>query len=127
MAIVGMGTDIVEIERIKTALSRTGDKLAQRILTEKEKVMFDQHHHPERFLAKRFSAKEAASKALGTGIAKGVSFQDFTILNDQQGKPLLTMNGKAAAVAQQLGVNAIHISISDEKHYATATVILEAL
>lgn len=126
MAIVGMGTDIVDITRIDTALNRIGLKFAQRILTRDEMVMFEQHHHPERFLAKRFSAKEAAAKALGTGIAQGVSFQDFTIVNNPQGKPLLTMSGKAADLAQQLGVTAMHVSLSDEKRYATATVILEA-
>ena len=126
MAIVGIGTDIVEIERIQAALDRTGDKLAQRILTEEEMEAFGQHHHPERFLAKRFSAKEAASKALGTGIAQGVSFQDFTILNDQLGKPKLTMTGRAEQIVQLIGGKNMHISISDEKHYATATVIIES-
>lgn len=127
MAIVGIGTDIVEIQRIQAALQRTGRGLAQRILTDQEMVVFDKHHHPERFLAKRFSAKEAASKALGTGIAKGVSFHDFTILNDENGKPTLNMTGKAAVFAEQFGVTSMHISISDEKHYATAMVVLEAL
>jgi holo-[acyl-carrier protein] synthase len=127
MAIVGIGTDIVEIERIQKALVRTGRGLAQRILTDAEMVVFDNHRHPERFLAKRFSAKEAASKALGTGIAKGVSFHDFTILNNENGKPTLTIVGKAEQFAAQFGVSAMHITISDEKHYATATVILESL
>lgn len=127
MAIVGIGTDIVEIQRIQAALERTGRGLAQRILTDQEMVAFDNHHHPERFLAKRFSAKEAASKALGTGIAKGVSFHDFTIVNNQNGKPTLLLSGKAAQFAAEFGVSAMHISISDEKHYATATVVLEAL
>jgi len=127
MAIVGIGTDIVEIERIQTALNRTGRGLALRILTDAEMTVFDKHRHPQRFLAKRFSAKEAASKALGTGIAQGVSFHDFTILNDENGKPTLTLTGKAAVFAEQSGVTSVHITISDEKHYATATVILEAL
>ncbi len=127
MAIVGIGTDIVEIERIQAALSRTGRGLAQRILTDEEMMVFDQHRHPQRFLAKRFSAKEAASKALGTGIAKGVSFHDFTVLNDENGKPTLALTGKAAVFAEQFGVTSLHITISDEKHYATATVILEAI
>lgn len=126
MAIVGIGTDIVEIQRIQAALERTGRGLAQRILTEEEMVVFDRHHHPERFLAKRFSAKEAASKSLGTGIAQGVTFHDFTILNNQLGKPTLTFSGKAAELAELSGVTAFHITISDEKHYATATVILES-
>ncbi len=127
MAIVGIGTDIVEIQRIQAALERTGRGLAQRILTVEEMVVFDKHHHPERFLAKRFSAKEAASKALGTGIAKGISFHDFTIINNQNGKPTLSLSGKAAQFAAEFGVTSMHISISDEKHYATAMVVLEAI
>ncbi|MGX9418487.1 holo-ACP synthase [Vibrio sp. RC27] len=126
MAIVGIGTDIVEIERIQEAINKSGDKLAQRILTEEELAEYNFHHHPERFLAKRFSAKEAASKALGTGIAQGVSFQDFSILNDQLGKPKLTMTGRAEQISQLIGGKTMHVSISDEKHYATATVIIES-
>ncbi|MGI3026754.1 holo-ACP synthase, partial [Vibrio cholerae] len=79
-----------------------------------------------RYLAKRFAAKEAASKALGTGIAHGVSFQDFAISNDDNGKPLLSLSGKAAELAQRSQVASVHLTISDERHYAVATVILEA-
>jgi holo-[acyl-carrier protein] synthase len=77
-------------------------------------------------LAKRFAAKEAASKALGTGIAHGVSFQDFEISNDENGKPVLTLSGKAQQIAQASSVRSVHLTISDERHYAVATVILES-
>ncbi|GEA62452.1 holo-ACP synthase [Vibrio comitans] len=125
MAIVGLGTDIAEIERVEKALNRTGVSFAERILTEVEMERFHQLTSKAKFLAKRFAAKEAASKALGTGIAKGVSFQDFTISNDALGKPELLLSGKALEISQQLGVAHIHLSISDERHYAVATVILE--
>lgn len=125
MAIVGLGTDIAEIERVEKALARTGEAFARRILTEQEMLTFASLKQPGRFLAKRFAAKEAASKALGTGIADGVSFQDFTIGNDVLGKPNLSLSGRAAALAAQLGVVHIHLSLSDERHYAVATVILE--
>ena len=69
--------------------------------------------------------KEAASKALGTGIACGVSFHDFTVKNDERGKPLLSLSGKANELAQAMGVNHVHLTIADERHYAVATVILE--
>ncbi|GAD78560.1 holo-ACP synthase [Vibrio ezurae] len=125
MAIVGLGTDIAEIERVEKALNRTGITFAQRILTESEMAQFETLKLKAKFLAKRFAAKEAASKALGTGIAQGVSFQDFAISNDEWGKPQLHLSGKALEISKQLGAKHVHLSISDERHYAVATVILE--
>ncbi|MCZ4373257.1 holo-ACP synthase [Vibrio diazotrophicus] len=124
--IVGLGTDIAEIERIEKALNRSGDAFAQRILTESELEVFTNLKQKGRYLAKRFAAKEAASKALGTGIAHGVSFQDFEISNDENGKPVLTLSGKAQQIAQASSVRSVHLTISDERHYAVATVILES-
>ncbi|MBM7037897.1 holo-ACP synthase [Vibrio ulleungensis] len=126
MAILGLGTDIAEIERVQKALARTGDPFARRILTEQEWQTFCQTKQQAKYLAKRFAAKEAASKALGTGIAKGVSFQDFDTSNDEYGKPLLALSGEAQKRAASMGVNHVHLSISDERHYAVATVILES-
>ncbi|OLQ89271.1 holo-ACP synthase [Vibrio panuliri] len=126
MAIKGLGTDIAEIERVEKALSRTGVAFAQRILTPEEMTRFADSKQQGRFLAKRFAAKEAASKALGTGIAKGVTFHDFTITNDDAGKPQLTLSNKALQLANAMGVKHLHLSISDERHYAVATVIFES-
>ncbi|ALR14635.1 holo-ACP synthase [Vibrio natriegens] len=126
MAILGLGTDIAEIERIEKALDRTGESFAQRILCEEEILKFSQLKQKGRYLAKRFAAKEAASKALGTGIAKGVTFHDFCVTNDDLGKPVISLSGTAQQIAQKLGVNHVHLSISDERHYAVATVILES-
>lgn len=123
--ILGLGTDIVEIQRFDRA---NIERMAERILTVTEQVTFQQHKQPIAFLAKRWAAKEAAAKALGTGIAAGVTFQDFTIENDQNGKPELTLSGQAKLLLQaKAGEQVIycHISLSDEKHYATATVIFE--
>ena len=83
MAILGLGTDIAEIERIEKALGRTGEPFAQRILSQGEMTKFAELKQKGRYLAKRFAVKEAASKALGTGIAKGVTFHDFTVSNDE--------------------------------------------
>lgn len=126
MAIVGLGTDIAEIERVEKAFTRSGEPFARRILTDNELEKMAGLKQQGRFLAKRFAAKEAASKALGTGIALGVSFHDFEITNDELGKPVLTLSGKALEIAQRMQVGHIHLSISDERHYAVATVILEA-
>lgn len=126
MALMGLGTDIAEIARVEKALSRSGEAFAQRVLAPVEMVIFTQVKQQGRYLAKRFAAKEAASKALGTGIAQGVTFHDFVISNDELGKPLLTLHNKAAQLAQQKGITHVHLSISDERHYAVATVIYEA-
>ena len=125
MAIVGLGSDIAEIERIEKALSRSGDAFAERILTPQELAVFTSLKQKGRYLAKRFAAKEAAAKALGTGIAKGVGFQQIEVSNNQFGKPELVFNGAAQALCEQLGVSSQFISISDERDYAVATVVLE--
>lgn len=126
MPIIGLGTDIAEIERVEKALSRSGDAFAERILSHSEFIKYQSLKQKGRFLAKRFAAKEAASKALGTGIAHGVTFHDFTVSNDDNGKPILTLSGKALELSQKSHVANIHITISDERHYAVATVIFES-
>ncbi|SUB65410.1 holo-ACP synthase [Photobacterium damselae] len=125
MAIVGLGTDIAEIERVAKVWQRQRLAFAERILTASELIELSQTKRPERFLAKRFAVKEAAAKALGTGIAAGVSFQDFEVGHDEFGKPLLNLTGQAQKFAQQRLVNHVHLTIADERHYAVATVILE--
>ena len=131
--IVGLGTDIAEIERIEKKVPAAGDldglaqcRLAKRVLTESEMAIFIASSKPGRYLAKRFAAKEAAAKALGTGIGRGVSFQHIEISNDANGAPLVSFSGGAAERLALLGGVRGHISIADEKHYATATVILES-
>lgn len=126
MAIVGLGTDIVEIERIEAHVARSGDKLARRVLTEAELAIYIAHSQPSRYLAKRFAAKEAAAKALGTGIGHGVSFQHIHIGNTPDGAPTIRFtDGAQQRLAFLNGVFG-HISIADEKSYAIATVILES-
>lgn len=125
MPIRGLGTDIVAIERIASSLQKS-PRLIERVLTPFEQQCFAELNQPERYFAKRFAAKEAAAKALGTGIGRGISFQHFEVRNDAQGKPELFLSGRAAELAAELGVTAIWLSISDEQAYACATVVLEA-
>ena len=125
MAIVGLGTDIVEIARIEKVATRLGSAFFEHILTPTELARCQSLRQPHRFLAKRFAAKEAAAKALGTGIAKGVTFQDFTVTNNELGQPMLTLSGQALVLAEHLGVTSVHLTLADEKQYAVATVILE--
>ncbi|MDD1782922.1 holo-ACP synthase [Enterovibrio sp. ZSDZ35] len=126
MAVVGLGTDIAEIGRFETIIARnTGEAFAQRVLTSSELEKYQQTKQKARYLAKRFAAKEAASKALGTGIACGVTFHDFDVTNDEHGKPILTLSGVAKEIADSHGVNNVMLTIADEKRYAVATVLLE--
>jgi holo-[acyl-carrier protein] synthase len=125
VAIVGLGTDIVEIARFaNSSVAQPG--IAKKVLTPSEFEQFTTLAHPHRFLAKRFAAKEAAVKALGTGIGHGVSWQDLTITHTEKGQPQLHFTGGFAQQAKALGVTHAHLSISDEQAYATATVILES-
>lgn len=123
MSVKGLGTDIVEISRV-ASVSEGSERFAKRVLAESELDIYRQHMQPERYLAKRWAAKEAAAKALGTGIGRGVSFQNFIISNNELGAPKLQLVGKALEVANSMVVTSVLLSISDEKHYATATVIL---
>ncbi|EKT55755.1 holo-ACP synthase [Providencia sneebia] len=127
MAIIGLGTDIVEIARIEAVITRSADSLAQRILTENEFKQYQQQAKPARFLAKRFAVKEAAAKALGTGIRQGLAFNQFEVSNDKLGKPLLRLTGEAEKLAQSMQATHFHVSITDERHYAAATVIIESI
>lgn len=122
--IVGTGIDIIVIERVKRLLTRHPQRFPQRILTAAELIRFSTSAHPERYLAKRFAAKEAALKALGTGL-RNLTWQELETTQDTMGKPLLTLSGAAKTLAQTLGVVRLHLSISDEKEYAIASVILE--
>lgn len=124
MAIAGLGTDIVQISRIERSLARS-PALAERVLTAAELVEFVGHAQPARFLAKRFAAKEAAAKALGTGIGRGVSWQQFQVNHDEAGAPLLCCSGYSQQLLQQRHILHCWLSISDEQDYACATVILE--
>ena len=124
--IIGIGTDIIEIARMAESLAQKGDSYARRLLTESEFEDFQQRGNKAAFLAKRFAAKEATVKALGTGFADSITWKQVNIANDEKGMPVLTLTGKARERADALGVSRLHISISDEKHYAMAFVILES-
>ena len=124
MSVVGIGTDIIEIARIAKMQDGAREKLAQRVLTENELARYQALNYSAAFLAKRWAAKEAASKALGRGIADGISFQHFEINSLVSGQPILSLTDRALTVATELGATAWHISIADEKDYATAFVVL---
>ena len=123
--IKGIGTDIASVERIEGLLASQGERLPQRVLTEAEWARFQQVKQPAAWLAKRFAAKEAASKALGTGIAEGISWRHIEVDNDEAGAPRLRLYEAALARADALGVTSCHLSLSDERAFAVAFVVLE--
>ncbi len=125
MAVIGLGIDIVEVVRIQALVKHSGDKLARRVLSATEWVLYQKHQKSARFLAKRFAVKEAAAKAFGTAIRNGLAFSHFELFNDELGKPNIRLHDRASEIAREMGITAIHVSVADERHYACATVITE--
>ena len=125
--IYGIGTDIVNIERIQNILNKNRDGFINRVLTDHEKALFANKADSAAFCAKRFAAKEAFSKALGTGIGRVVSFQDLTIRSNEHGKPYFMPSEKLRLYLQEKGIKHGHLSISDESQNALAFVVLETL
>ncbi len=121
--VIAIGTDIVEIARIAEVVERQGERFIDRILTASEKTLYNQSKSVS-FVAKRFAAKEAVAKALGTGIGRGVSFQDIVISNNAKGAPLVELSNGAADVMRELGGARMLLSLSDERHYALAYAVL---
>ena len=125
--IYGIGTDIVEIPRIEAALERFGERFALRILCEPELRRFSAHRKPAAFLAKRFAAKEAFTKALGTGIHAPANWHGVWVTNLRSGKPILEFTASLKTLLDSRGVGSAHLSITDERGLASATVILETV
>jgi holo-[acyl-carrier protein] synthase len=123
--IFGIGTDIVRISRMLENVEQYGERFAARILTEAELLVFQRAVHPAAFLAKRFAAKEALVKALGTGFRDGLSLGDIGVCNDELGKPLFAFSAKAQQLLADKNVGGSHLSLSDESEYAVAYVVLE--
>ena len=121
--IIGIGTDLVQIGRIRDSLDRTGERLAKRILTPLEFVEFSDRQNQANFLAKRFAAKEALSKALKTGIGP-ISWQDIRVSHSDMGAPELELSGHAHTIMSELGGREALLSLSDERDYALAFVII---
>lgn len=123
--IFGIGTDIVRVERIRQDLDRYGVRFAERILTESEMQEFHRNAGKANFLARRFAAKEAAAKAMGTGFSRGIHLHDFEVTHDAQGKPMLVFHGGAADFLREHRIKIAHISLADEQDNAVAFVTLE--
>lgn len=121
---IALGTDILKVDRIEGVVNRLGDRFVRRILTEVEREEYASSALPNRLLAKRFAAKEAVAKALGTGIGRGVSWQDIRIDHDEMGAPQVVLSGGAEQVASTRGGSSMLLSISDEEEYVVAFAAL---
>ncbi|MBL0124978.1 MAG: holo-ACP synthase [Betaproteobacteria bacterium] len=121
----GVGTDLVSVKRIEDALFRFGDRFLHRVLSESEVTEYAQSSQPARFLAKRFAAKEAFSKAWGTGIGEAVGWHDVSVAHDARGKPLIAPSAALSEKFVKEHIVAAHISLSDENDHALAFVVLE--
>ena len=123
--IFGIGTDIVAYARIEKMHEHHGERAAQRILSGAERTEYAGSADQARLLMKRFAAKEALAKALGSGMRHPVSFQRISVAHDALGKPVFEFDPELAAHMKQLGVTRHHLSISDERDVAVAFVVLE--
>jgi holo-[acyl-carrier protein] synthase len=129
--IIGIGTDLMDIRRIEATLARYGERFLKRVFTETERKKAMSRHTPGPTLAKRFAAKEACAKALGTGIGAGVNWQGMEVINLPSGKPTMNLTGGAAArLASMIPAGhmpVIHLALTDDVPHAQAFVIIEAL
>ena len=122
--IFGVGTDLVQVERIEATYRRFGRHFAARLLMPEELALFDPARRPARFLAMRFAAKEAIAKALGTGFRHGVWIRDFGFLADFRGKPEVVFSARGRAAADRLGAGEGHVSLTDEAGFVVAFAVL---
>ena len=129
--ILGIGSDVIDIRRVEKTLERFGDRFVQRVFTEVEQKKSDRRRLRAASYAKRFAAKEACAKALGTGMRAGVFWRDMGVVNLRSGQPTMQLTGGAAARLAALTppgfTYAIHLTITDEYPLAQAFVIIEAV
>lgn len=122
--IFGIGTDIIEVERVRKTIEKT-KSFKQKVFNIKEIEYCDSLASPYQSYAVRFAAKEAFMKALGTGWRDGLAFNEIFVVNNDLGKPMLCLEGEAVSIIEKNGISNIHLSMSHIKDYATATIILE--
>ena len=129
--IIGIGSDLTDIRRIQASLDRFGERFTHRVFTEVERARSERKGDRAASYAKRFAAKEACAKALGTGLKRGVYLADMGVVNARSGQPTLSLTGGAAARLAALippGMDGfIHVSLTDDHPYAQAFVVIEAL
>ena len=123
--ILGTGIDIIEVARIAASFEKFGERFVNRILVPAEIAYCLSHRRPAPFLAARFAAKEAISKAFGTGIGAQIGWRDIEIRRKESGEPFVVLHGKGQELFTSRGAKNLYISLSHTEHYAAATAILE--
>ena len=126
MSVIGIGIDLVECARIEHSLERFGDKFLHRVFTDGEIAYSMSMKFPARHLAARFAAKEAVSKAFGTGIGKSMSWRDIDVQKKPSGEPFLVLTGGAERLAEGRNVSKTLVTLSHTDHHAMAVVVLES-
>ncbi len=126
MSVLGIGVDLVENARIQHSLDRFGDRFLQRVFTQGEIEYSQSMKFPARHLAARFAAKEAVSKAFGTGIGKAMGWKDIDVHRKPSGEPFVVLEGGAKKLAEERRVAAVWITLSHTEHHAMAMIVLEA-
>lgn len=124
--VLGLGTDLIEIERIKLSLERFGERFMRKVFSPGEVAYCQQKKQSVESFAARFAAKEAAAKALGTGISRGIGWQDIEVRRAPGERPALELHGRAAERAAAMGVRHLHLSLSHSREIAMAVVVAES-
>src|SRR5213596_1207007 len=126
MSVIGIGVDLVECARIQRAVDRFGDRFLHRVFTDREIEYSMSMKFPARHLAARFAAKEAVSKAFGTGIGKAMGWRDIDVQKKPSGEPFVILDGSARSLADERNVRGVWISLSHTNHHAVAMIALES-
>jgi holo-[acyl-carrier protein] synthase len=126
MSVLGIGVDLVECARIEHSLERFGERFLRRVFTDGEIAYSNSMKFPARHLAARFAAKEAVSKAFGTGIGKAMGWRDIDVQKKESGEPFLVLTGGAQELAKKSGVGSALITLSHTDHHAMACVVLQS-
>lgn len=123
--ILGTGIDLAEVSRIRESIERFGDRFLARVFTAREIAYANSKANKYERFAARFAAKEAAMKAIGTGWTGGVTWHDFEVVNLPNGRPTIALHGRAAAIAKELGIRALALSLTHTESYGVASVVAE--
>jgi len=123
--VLGLGTDLIETKRVQESIDRFGERFLERVFTEGEIAYCRRKKNAGESFAARFAAKEAGAKALGTGISRGVNWKELEVRREISGKPTLHLSGRAAELAEAMGVRRLQLSLTHSRELAMAVVVAE--
>ena len=123
--VLGLGTDLIETKRVQESIDRFGERFLERVFTEGEIAYCRRKKNAGESFAARFAAKEAGAKALGTGISRGVNWKELEVRREVSGKPTLHLSGRAAELAEAMGVRRLQLSLTHSRELAMAVVVAE--